>query len=498
MSNIRRWGALWFVFLSAWTVALGARPGWETGDWVSWTNLRMINDIEEYRDIIYVATDGGIARYDLRRNRWIEPLTVSDGLIDREITSIYLDETTGDLVYRTPHGDAAYRLFADRPSEWFSPTPESNALLRQSGYQRARYPNVIPPPEWMYSPDGILTDQDLREYETVDQVIDFWDNMWLAIRGYGLAVREWDTARLRLLPYSLWEDDLRAIDHFGDNFWFVGEGAINVHNRDLDAWAKFEDIDSPFLISDNVFGVLAESTRVWLATDAGLSRYDGRTGSWTTFTPRDGLPDERVSALAADTGAVWVGTQFGVARLDRRTEEVRDVSEGDYAERTTYDLAVVDTTVWAGTDAGLYVSRDRGAHWQRFTWDDAIGDVPVTVVRHSGERLWCASRMGVLGVDPATGAKVRFPAGIYLRRDVEGEQPAHALSVCSDGELLWVGTDQGVYRIEIESRYTRLFTTDDGLIHNEVRDIELDEDYIWFATPEGVTRFYWNDPERVD
>jgi len=38
----------------------------------------------------------------------------------------------------------------------------------------------------------------------------------------------------------------------------------------------------------------------------------------------------------------------------------------------------------------------------------------------------------------------------------------------------------------------------DGLLDNLVQDLVLDGDYIWFGTPEGVTRFFWNNPRYRD
>jgi ligand-binding sensor domain-containing protein len=72
----------------------------------------------------------------------------------------------------------------------------------------------------------------------------------------------------------------------------------------------------------------------------------------------------------------------------------------------------------------------------------------------------------------------------------------HSLLVVDS--LLWVGTDEGIARYDRRTGYSRNFSTEDGLIDNRVFDIELDGDCLWFATPGGVTRFYWNNPYRID
>lgn len=69
------------------------------------------------------------------------------------------------------------------------------------------------------------------------------------------------------------------------------------------------------LPSDYVFG-LAQDARgfLWLATDAGVARYDGR--AIRTWTTADGLPSNLVYAVyAASDGSIWAGTYEGAARL---------------------------------------------------------------------------------------------------------------------------------------------------------------------------------------
>jgi len=498
-------------------VALIAFPGpsvavrgrYARGDWVSWTAMRHANAIIESENILYLATDGGIARYSLTDRRWLAPLTVSDGLIGRRVQSMYIDRRDlSTLVYMTGHGrTGVFNLLTERddPSSAHPPVASRPDIRLEPHDGPAHWSprqgplwQGIPPDGFTLGVDGTLTDEDLRRYQTIDSVIDFWDNMWLAVRGLGLVVRDWETARMRVLQYSLWDDRLAGIDSYGDNFWFVGPHGINVHNRDLDAWARFEAFKIPDLIAEGARDVLVESTMVWLATSAGLSRYDGSAGKWRTFTRFDDLPDNDVRCLAADSTSVWIGTAFGPARLDRATGRVEDVSEGDYSERGIRDVCVSDGTVWVATDAGLRRSADGGRTWRAFGGGDRVVGAPVSVIEADGETIWFASSRGVAGYETSSGSWEEYPRPHYFGGDSQTEPPLHFLSLLPQGNLVWVGTDRGVFRCDRRRNYVRRFTTDDGLIDNRVMDIEIDEDYIWFATPSGATRFRWDNPDRVD
>jgi ligand-binding sensor domain-containing protein len=67
-----------------------------------------------------------------------------------------------------------------------------------------------------------------------------------------------------------------------------------------------------------------------------------------------------------------------------------------------------------------------------------------------------------------------------------------------DDSAAWLGTDDGVLKFDKRRSRWRRFTVEDGLPDNVVHYILLDGDFIWFGTPEGLTRFYWNSPYRID
>ena len=91
---------------------------------------------------------------------------------------------------------------------------------------------------------------------------------------------------------------------------------------------------------------------VWVATQSGLARFDGRF--WTTFTRDDGLPDDRVHAVAVGPGGqIWVGTSRGAARFDGQTWQTFTVADGlahNYVQAIAVDPA---GNVWLGTLGGL-------------------------------------------------------------------------------------------------------------------------------------------------
>lgn len=75
-------------------------------------------------------------------------------------------------------------------------------------------------------------------------------------------------------------------------------------------WRNYDVLSGP--AGERVFSIATNPADgdVWLATDAGLSRYRLASGSWSYYTRSDGLPSDQVSCLAfAPDGTVFAGTQ---------------------------------------------------------------------------------------------------------------------------------------------------------------------------------------------
>ena len=99
---------------------------------------------------------------------------------------------------------------------------------------------------------------------------------------------------------------------YHQNFSDSDKGFARWHPED---GLKFYGIEDG-LIDDKVTDLLEDlHGNVWIATQSGLSRFDGST--FHTFTTEDGLPSNRIRCLLEDQrGHIWIGTDGGVAHYD--------------------------------------------------------------------------------------------------------------------------------------------------------------------------------------
>ena len=228
---------------------------------------------------------------------------------------------------------------------------------------------------------------------------------------------------------------------------------------------------------------------VWIATEAGLARFDGYRFRVFKHIAGDAgsLPANWVQCLDIDDrGRLWVGTvSAGAARFDPATERFIPYTAGPNGLAGNEVRSIVGDGkggVWIGTAAGLdhVLATDRIDHFA----DEEDQDGPAAnqihvLLRDRRGNLWVGSDAGLARFDQDRFTAVPF--------DPSGPTAILALSEDSDGRL-WVATKgAGIGVLEGGSRAVHLLpalaTGATSAEHPEVRAlIEILPGRIWAGT----------------
>ncbi len=85
-------------------------------------------------------------------------------------------------------------------------------------------------------------------------------------------------------------------------------------------------------LSHNSVNAIREDRQglLWVGTRYGLNQLDRNRGTFTAFTEKDGLPDDRIQAILEDRqGYLWLATHNGLSRFHPPTKTFRNYSEAD-------------------------------------------------------------------------------------------------------------------------------------------------------------------------
>ena len=170
---------------------------------------------------------------------------------------------------------------------------------------------------------------------------------------------------------------------------------------------------------------------LWLATEAGLVRFDGQ--EFRTFdtsnTPE--LPGDSIEGLAVDgRGMLWVSCAGGLVRLDRgRFVRIAGVSQTAKVVKVLHDGDVL-----IAQDGGLLIGREKGLRSLGGVSKISLEQSGGPIAEDSSGTLWMVAGREVISFSPQSGlVRILIPDIGELQTVAAGSQ----------GEI-WIGGREGV------------------------------------------------------
>lgn len=209
---------------------------------------------------------------------------------------------------------------------------------------------VVPVPELVSGLPDIFADGSVK-----DIVNDGQGNLWFAT-WEGLV--RWHRTTNEITRYrhdpddpsSLGADEIITlhVDRAGRLWAGSDSRGLSLYRSGSDDFRSFFDpergLETVSDIQEAAGGVL------WLASYAGLVRFDPSTGQTEVYGRREGLPNDKVNSIVEDgEGAYWISTGYGMARFDPVSKEVRRFDTRDGLPDNEVKFAN-----WRGNDGTLY------------------------------------------------------------------------------------------------------------------------------------------------
>ena len=195
---------------------------------------------------------------------------------------------------------------------------------------------------------------------------------------------------------GLGDNDAYAItgDRLG-RVW-VGHRGHGVSVWNGRGWKNYDTTQGP--LGERAFALATSPLDgdVWIAHNAGLTRYSLARDSWTHFNRANGFPTDEISALAFDSlGRLYVGTAHqGILigapdddfaswseRAGAQTMPLTPVGAGLPSNRINDLLVTDDDTIYAATDTGLATSDNFGESWtfvRGRDWEEKVREKHLT------------------------------------------------------------------------------------------------------------------------
>ena len=467
------------------------------GQAVSWTDFSYITCLNFSQDYIYIGTTEGILRYHRFDLEWYPPLTVSDGLIDGYISALAVPFDDSWITVNTPSGNYEYD---DGLKEWTYQADFPKEDTKNFAPPKP-LPEVLMPFGFYMAPEGYISDPYFRNYEVTAWLDDGFSSIFIGTWGWGMLKADNTILQADFLPYGLIQKSCNVIYREGDSLWLAGnaedpENNVSNNRRGVTLFEledqKFTYLE-PYLIpgfdSEIIFDIAGDDKNIYFAGYNGFTVKSRSQDRWFTLSSSQNLPGTAATALAVGPDSVWVGSDHGLALYMPSGDILKEVGQSQLRDLFITALALTDSLLIIGTDQGSFYINTATHKLGRLRDPANILNGEVRDIFIYGDEVFVATSAGVTEFSSRSGKAADIP---WIT------QGNGAFAVAANDIYVVAAVDNGLMLIERDTKRTRVFNADDGLLSIEIHDLLPDGNFLWIGSEEGLTRFKWVNPDRID
>ncbi|MGO8787128.1 MAG: regulator [Terriglobia bacterium] len=301
-----------------------------------------------------------------------------------------------------------------------------------------------------------------------------------------------------------------AVDHETGDLWIATFGGVS--HLSGGHFENFANLTSG-LLNDICYSVAVQGKFIWVATTAGISRYNKETGEWTDWSEKNAPFHEPWTygiVPAPELGkvyfAMWGG---GLIEYDDNQGYMKAYTDPDeemeivlFKNQGLIHIIVSgvawnhDTKmVWASTYFGL--SGYDGRNWHNYlTKDSGLASDFINAPKSRGNEVWACTDKGLSMLDYSTNTWVTYRPSLPSGQGhvAPGLSPAHAAlkgGATSAGQGGATSLKPSALPGEIEITWPdgkkEKLRTPTALAHNYILNMDFQDDDIWVATAQGLS-----------
>ena len=450
-----------------------------------------IECISARRDWIWVGTEQGASAYRRKKDRWQSYSTFS-GIASPSVTAIYHDSA---YVWIGTHSGLARYNYKHKQWEHF--TRQSSSWIGARGGNRGVPRSPLPSEQindiqgsgdvvYIATGNGLLRVTNKKFRSGVDIAREDKAYSKLKLPGkYNADLR----TRSRRLSRGANAAQLRAA---GAEF---DRAQKSFSRAAADAWAALgwqiyqpstvvQDREKRGRISDRILALQISAGQVWMATNAGLLKFDTKMQSWNWHHQEMGLVSDRISSLGITGNTIWIATDHGLSRFGTLSGNwINYVAERALPSADVLAIGEDTDGVWLATPKAISLFNPNTERWKTYTNENGLGGGRVACLDVVGNFVWIGTDQGISRFDKSD------QTWMYFRAAKSGLVADEITTTLVDGKQIWIGTHLGLNRYDNTTGEWTAFSTRLGLAGNRITDLAADPSYVWVGTEQGLSRY---------
>lgn len=509
-------------------------------DWLLFKEPGRINSLSEGFEFLYVGTShGGIYRYNLYSNQYDFPITSAQGLKNNNISSVHFDQNTGilwsasvgGLQYSfTREGDWRYIDFADiglRNNDRISQLGNSenyvwakaNAVYIKLDKSSGTLAGIYPRPDeiniswsstnyyeqadiatimnnyalmsgWMTSGSKLI-DGYGRYIDITSGLIGKHNDVWIGTSDGTLFQGDKTMEAIFPTEFGIRGSNINALFQNENNLWIgsksydIGRGVTRLNTRNFQTDHYDFDVTVNMNLTE-VYSFYDFENTLWIGGNSVVLIFDKPDNFWRTLGEDRGIPNGDITSMVGDSNYVWIGSYYGIRQIDRKSKREEPMGfEYLFYNHPVNDLLLNEFGVWIASRTGIYLyDKNNPQIMNALSIGDSYLDFPVsriTSIFQYNQLLYFATNIGVVSFN----TEEKFWDMVIPASDYKGLDVSDLIVV---GKFCFIGTSQGMFRINLKSKRIREYNFD---FIGSVNSIENIGKYVWMGTSEGLIRFKW-------
>ena len=453
---------------------------------------------EDENQNIWVATNNGIDKIDIKNNKNIISFKTGHGKFDISENDIYvvrydpkgyiwagalkeglnrIDINTNEVKQyknddrdeKSLPGNYVKDILRDSSGNLWVGTDNGLAKYNEQTENFATYKNKI------YDKTSLVNDEVFSIQEDESGLI--WVGTYAGISMFDPNTNIEHYKKDPFDENSISDNSIHGIYEDKDGLLWVGTNSkgVNVINRKNYNVKHLNKTSKDYPISDdNINDIVGIDNKIFIATKNGLNEVDKDLKTINIYNTEDGICNNNITALFADSKKnVWIGTANGISVLNTNTNEIIDITDiltnhniEDQYIKVIYEDSKGNYWVGCFIDGGLVKidPNKRTIENYRNKKEDktSISSNNIrSIVEDKNGNLYIGTSYGLNKLNESNNTFER-----YLEKDGLSNNTVYGLLV-DDNNNLWASTNLGISKLDTNTMTFETFNIIDGFQGNE-------------------------------